>query len=213
MGLYMGSANRRSVAKALLFRRSSVDRNETLTRSTCSKPTPSALSSGVSGPSRRRKKRKRRQDPAHDHAAVPSERGRRVGRGRGAPRVTALLHVNEPRRPQDAAVADARVRLARGEPHLHVRRPAQGAVVVVVIDVDREDVRPACRRGRRGRRDVLAEPIEGVERVDVSRGLDAVAQEHIRLAGGIPVELEMPRGRVARVDLLERNLEDRLRRM
>jgi hypothetical protein len=49
------------------------------------------------------------QDPGHDHAAVPPGRGRRVGRR--APRVEALLHVNEPRRPhRDVALrADARV--------------------------------------------------------------------------------------------------------
>src|SRR5215831_7533816 len=111
--------------------------------------------------------------------------------------------------------------LACGRPEanliLHVCPPAKVAVERPVIDVNNEDA-PAVRRAPRGRRDILADPIERVERVDVSRGLDAVAQEHVHVLASlrstvVPVELEMPRGRVARVDLLERHVEDRLRRM
>ena len=45
------------------------------------------------------------------------------------------------------------------------------------------------------------------------RGDDTVAQEHVRRACGVPVELDVPRERVARIDLLECHLEDRLRGM
>src|SRR5512132_1069689 len=51
--------------------------------------------------------------------------------------------------------------------------PAKDAVARRVIDVNHEDG-PACRRGRRGCRDVRAERIERGR-----RGLDAVAQEHV----------------------------------
>jgi len=150
---------------------------------------------------------KRGPDPGYHHGAVPPGRGQRVSRG--ASRASALLHVNEPRRPRGhvASRADACVRQARGEPHLHVVRPASGAVVRRVVDVGVE-YGPAHRRGRRSRLDVRCERMERGW-----RGGDTVAQEHVRRACGVSVELDVPRERVVRVDVLECHLEDRLRCM
>ena len=88
------------------------------------------------------------------------------------------------------------MRPARGEPHLHVVRPAKDAVVLpVIIDVNLEEA-PACRLGFRGLHDVLCERIERGVRSPC--GLDAVAQEDVQilastLSTGVPVELKVPR--------------------
>ena len=110
-------------------------------------------------------------------------------------------------------MADARVRSARRESHLHVVLPAKSAVVPLVIDINLERIPgPAIRRSLRRIRDVLAQRVEHGR-----RGLDAVAQEYIDVLAstwlGVSMELQVPGGRVAGVDLFEGHLEDRLRRV
>jgi hypothetical protein len=151
-----------------------------------------------------RPSRKRGLDPGQHHVPIPPWSGGRIGRR--APDVAALLHVNEARRPTGnvAGRTDARVRQPRCKSHLHIVRAASDTVATRVEDIGREDD-PAAGCGRGRRLDVRRERMERGWRGD-----DAVAQEHIIRACVVSMKLEMPREWVARIDLLESHLEDRL---
>ena len=128
----------------------------------------------------------------------------------GAPRVAALLDVNEPRRADGDVAARRRCSRAAGP-----RRTASAC-----CPSRERGSRPSRRRRRRSRTGPPgAAAFEAASMFAASaysmrwRGRDTVAQEHVGGACGVPVELEVPREHVARIDLLERHLEDRLRGM
>src|SRR5262245_4544504 len=149
--------------------------------------------------------RKRRDDAGHHNGAIHSWSGVRVRRG--AAYGQELLYVNEPRRPDGAValLADGGVRPARGIPHLHVVSPSSTTPPGAVEDPG-GDPRATCRGVRRGCHDVCS------KRMDGSRGIrNSVAQEHILRADPISVELKVPRGGVARINLLKSHLKDTLR--